>query len=228
MEDGCSKRFDIENPDTVSIADTTYHMLLRNMHNDNEDMDLPLYPDPEKLFSKYFPSSAPQSSNHEAYFNPKSQEGCPTNSVAPYAEASPYNMESPELRAPSNYSTASGPSAISSGTDSPYSTRTPQFGMESPELRVSSKYSAASDPSAISSATGSPCSIRGHTVPLPEWCPSGLGLNPSVVDYDDVKMGEVYSFVPVGMDEFALDAFNPTKLNRFVGEYMFIAQSTSY
>ena len=191
MEDGCSKRFDIENPNTVSIADTTYHMLLRNMHNENEDMDLPLYPDPKKMFSKYFPSSAPQSSNHEAYFYPKSQEGCPTSSVAPYAEASPYNMESPELRAPSNYSTAS-------------------------------------DPSAISSAMGSPYSIRGHTVPLPEWCPSGLGLNPSIVDYDDAKMGEEYSFVPVGMDEFALDGFNPTKPNRFVGEDMFIAQSTSY
>ncbi|KAF8864232.1 hypothetical protein BDZ45DRAFT_614494 [Acephala macrosclerotiorum] len=169
----------------VSIAETTYHMLSRHMHNDNEEVDFPLYPDPQNMFSQSFPFSAAQSFNMEAYSYPRTQQGYPAStglgSSSVYAEAPQYAMESPELRAPSNYSTASVPSATSS-------------------------------------AMGSPHSIHGHVAPPPEWAPHGLGLNPSIVSYDNFGPGNEYTFQPSGMDDFALDAFNPAKPNGFVGE----------
>jgi hypothetical protein len=177
----------------VSIAETTYHMLSRHMHNDNEEIDFPLYPDPQEMFAQNFPFSAAGNFNMDPYSYPRSQEiyptttGLPSNTV--YAEAPHYAMESPEIRAPSNYSTASGPSATSS-------------------------------------AMGSPHSIHGHIVPVPEWAPHGLGLNPSIVNYDNFGPGNEYTFQPTGMDDFALDAFNAAKPNGFVGECKTITSST--
>lgn len=89
----------------------------------------------------------------------------------------------------------------------------PQYSLESPDLRAApSNYSTASGPSATSSAMGSPHSIHGHVVPVPEWAPHGLGLNPGIVQYDNYSHGSSdYSYQqPTGMDDFALE-FNSTK-----------------
>ncbi|PMD36548.1 hypothetical protein L207DRAFT_556132 [Hyaloscypha variabilis F] len=174
----------------VSIADHTYHMLSRHMNNDHEEVDFPLYPDPSNMFSQPFPFNGAQSYNMDAsYSYPRTQEGYPAStglsSSTMYAEAPQY--ESPDLRAaPSNYSTASGPSASSS-------------------------------------TMGSPHSIHGHIVPGPEF---GLGLTPSIVNYNDYGHNE-YTFQASGMDDFTLD-FNPTKANpnSFVGECKNISTST--
>lgn len=97
------------------------------MSNDREGLDFPLYPDPPNMFSQQFSFPAAQSYNMDnAYAYPRGQEGYPTStgmqSSAMYAEAPKYALESPELRAaPSNYSTASGPSATSSAMGSPHS-----------------------------------------------------------------------------------------------------------
>jgi hypothetical protein len=127
------------------------------------------------MFSQPFPFNGAQSYNMDAsYSYPRTQEGYPAStglsSSTMYAEAPQY--ESPDLRAaPSNYSTASGPSASSS-------------------------------------TMGSPNSIHGHIVPGPEF---GLGLTPSIVNYNDYGHNE-YTFQASGMDDFTLD-FNPTKAN---------------
>jgi len=150
-------------------------MLSRHMNNDHEEVDFPLYPDPSNMFSQPFPFNGAQSYNMDAsYSYPRTQEGYPAStglsSSTMYAEAPQY--ESPDLRAaPSNYSTASGPSASSS-------------------------------------TMGSPHSIHGHIVPGPEF---GLGLTPSIVNYNDYGHNE-YTFQASGMDDFTLD-FNPTKAN---------------
>ncbi len=178
----------------VSIAETTYHMLSRHMSNDNEELDFPLYPDPN-MFSHSFPFPTGQSFNMEAtYAYPRAQDGYPAstglNSSTMFAEAPQYPLESPELRAaPSNYSTASAPSATSS-------------------------------------AMGSPHSIHGHVVPVPEWAPHGLGLNPSIVGFDNYGQGNEYTFQPTGMDDFALE-FNAAKPNGFVGECENVSRSAS-
>jgi hypothetical protein len=100
-----------------------------NHQNDNEERDFPLYPDPQMMFSPpSFPFSA-QNFNAEIgspYTYPNTQEGFPVSSsfqtTAMYATEAPQYLESPELRgAPSNYSTASGPSAGSSAMGSPHS-----------------------------------------------------------------------------------------------------------
>ncbi|KAH8779345.1 hypothetical protein BGZ57DRAFT_760980 [Hyaloscypha finlandica] len=176
----------------VSIAETTYHMLSRHMSNDNEEFDFPLYPDPN-MFSHNFPFGGQNFNMDTAYAYPRTQEGYPTstglNSSAMYAEAPQFPLKSLELRAaPSNYSTASGPSA------------------------TSSNYSTASGLSAISSVMGSPYSIHGHVVQVPEWAPHGLGLNPSIVQYDNHSHGSNdYSYQqPTGMGDFALE-FNSAK-----------------
>ncbi|PBP19613.1 hypothetical protein BUE80_DR009676 [Diplocarpon rosae] len=105
-------------------AETTYYMLPRHMSDDREDVDFPLYPDPN-MFSHNFPFSAAQNFNTEPYAYPRTQDGysirTTSSSVAPFADAT-YPHESPDLRAvPSNYSTASGPSAASSAMGSPNS-----------------------------------------------------------------------------------------------------------
>ncbi|KAK0125169.1 hypothetical protein ONS96_009030 [Cadophora gregata f. sp. sojae] len=89
----------------------------------------------------------------------------------------------------------------------------PQYSLESPDLRAApSNYSTASGPSATSSAMGSPHSIHGHVVPAPEWASHGLGLNPSIVQYDNYSHGsnEYSCQQPTGMDDFALE-FNSAK-----------------
>jgi len=171
----------------VSIAETTYHMLPRHM-SDNEEVDFPLYPDPNMSFHN-FPFGGQNFNMDTAYAYPRTQDGYPAStglsSSTMYAEAPQYALESPDLRAaPSNYSTASGPSATSS-------------------------------------AMGSPHSIHGHVVPVPEWTPHGLGLNPGIVQYDNTGNyshgSNDYSYQqPTGMDDFALE-FNSAKPS-FVGE----------
>jgi hypothetical protein len=109
----------------VSIADHTFHMLSRHMSNDNEEVDFPLYPDTGNMFSPSFQFNGAQTYSMDAsYSYARSQEAYPTTtglgSSTMYAEAPQY--ESPDLRtAPSNYSTASGPSASSSTMGSPHS-----------------------------------------------------------------------------------------------------------
>lgn len=107
---------------SISIAETTYQMLSRH---DNEEVDFPLYPDPN-MFSHNFPFGGQGYNMDTAYAYPRTQEGYPTStglsSSTMYAEAPQYSLESPDLRtAPSNYSTASGPSATSSAMNSPHS-----------------------------------------------------------------------------------------------------------
>ncbi|PMD24077.1 hypothetical protein NA56DRAFT_25785 [Hyaloscypha hepaticicola] len=109
----------------VSIADHTFHMLSRHMSNDNEEVDFPLYPDTGNMFSPSFQFNGAQTYNMDAsYSYARNQEAYPTTtglgSSTMYADAPQY--ESPDLRtAPSNYSTASGPSASSSTIGSPHS-----------------------------------------------------------------------------------------------------------
>jgi hypothetical protein len=159
------------------------------MSNDNDEVDFALYPDPSNMFSQPFQFNGAQTYNMDAsYSYPRTQEGYPAStglgSSTIYAEAPQY--ESPDLRtAPSNYSTASGPSASSS-------------------------------------TMGSPHSIHGHIVPGPEY---GLGLTPSIVNYNDYGHNE-YTFQTSGMDDFTLE-FNTAKSNpnSFVGECKTISTS---
>lgn len=182
MDDWCTKTCATKTSSGVPIADTTYHMLSRHMHeSDDIEVDFPLYPDPQNMFSSNPFSIGP-------YTYPRIQEASSQTfrSSSMYAEAPPY-METPELRASSNYSTASGPSASSASMGSPYS-------------------------------------IHGYAVPVPEWAPQGLGLNPSIVGYDNFDASSDYTFHPSGMDDFALE-FNAVKPNGFVGEYHSIPNS---
>lgn len=116
----------------VSImTDHTYHMLSRHMGNGSEGPDFPLYPHPSAAMLQQQTSPFPQGQNFDldnnsSYAFARAQTSYPTgfNSNAMYPEAaSSYALESPELRAgaPSNYSTASGPSATSSAMGSPHS-----------------------------------------------------------------------------------------------------------
>ncbi|KAM0315568.1 hypothetical protein ACHAO8_003799 [Botrytis cinerea] len=86
----------------------------------------------------------------------------------------------------------------------------PQHFVESPELRgaAPSNYSTASGPSATSSTIGSPNSNHGHIVSVSEWG-SGLGINPSIVNYDNFGQGTDYNF-SAGMEDFTVD-FNSAK-----------------
>jgi hypothetical protein len=122
----------------VSIADHTFHMLSRHMSNESEEADFPLYPDSSNMFSQPFQfNGAPNYNMDASYTYSRAQEVYPTSTGLPsstmYAEAPQY--ESPDLRtAPSNYSTASGPSASSSTMGSPHSIHGhlvpgPEFGL---------------------------------------------------------------------------------------------------
>ncbi|KAF7948632.1 uncharacterized protein EAE97_004043 [Botrytis byssoidea] len=86
----------------------------------------------------------------------------------------------------------------------------PQHFVESPELRgaAPSNYSAASGPSVTSSTIGSPNSNHGHMVSVSEWG-SGLGINPTIVNYDNFGQGTDYNF-SAGMEDFTVD-FNSAK-----------------
>jgi hypothetical protein len=140
----------------VSISDHAYNMLSGHMSNDSEEADFPLYPNPQNMFTQGFPFNTVQNFNMDALFSyPRTQDGC---------------HMSTEIGSANMYAEA------------------PQYShsLESPEMRaVPSNYSTASAPSATSSAMGSPHSIHGHIVPVPEWAPQRLGLNPSIVNYDN-------------------------------------------
>ncbi|KAH8595926.1 hypothetical protein B0O99DRAFT_511387 [Bisporella sp. PMI_857] len=99
-----------------------------------------------------------------------------------------------------------------------------QYGMESPELRTApSNYSTASGASATSSNMGSPHSVQNHTVP--EWMPSGLGLTPGIVQFDNFAQGNEYTFTSSGMEEYATVEYNGAKPSFSVGECNNITRS---
>ena len=182
-----------------SIANHTYHMLSRHMSNDNEheDLDFALYPDPQSMYS-------PQTYPFAGLQNFETEQ------------SGPYSFPRQE----------SYPSSTGFNSATMYAEA--QF-IESPDLRAQapSNYSTASGASATSSAMGSPHSIHGHIVPVPEWTPHGLGLNPSIVGFDSFGQGNEYSFNAPGMEDFALD-FIPAKPNGFVGECENVTTSASY
>ncbi|EMR84572.1 putative zinc finger protein [Botrytis cinerea BcDW1] len=148
------------------------------MGNQNEN-DFPLFPE-ANMYSPQFPYNGMpnfQIEHDAAYAYPRTQEIYPAStgfdSTTMYSEVPQHFVESPELRgaAPSNYSTASGPSATSS-------------------------------------TIGSPNSNHGHIVSVSEWG-SGLGINPSIVNYDNFGQGTDYNF-SAGMEDFTVD-FNSAK-----------------
>lgn len=110
----------------VSLARPAYNMM---SHMENEEPDFPLYPDPQNMFSpQSFPFSVQNFNleNNSSYPYPRPQAAFQSSgdfNATMYATDGPqYGLESPELRgAPSNYSTASGPSATSSAAASPHS-----------------------------------------------------------------------------------------------------------
>ncbi|KAF7881217.1 uncharacterized protein EAF02_007108 [Botrytis sinoallii] len=162
----------------VSVSDHSFHMLSRHMGNQNEN-DFPLFPEANMYSPQYPYNGMPnfQIEHDAAYAYPRTQDIYPTStgfdSTTMYSEVSQHFVESPELRgtAPSNYSTASGPSATSS-------------------------------------TIGSPNSNHGHMVSVSEWG-SGLGINPSIVNYDNFGQGTDYNF-SAGMEDFTVD-FNSAK-----------------
>ncbi|TGO17386.1 hypothetical protein BTUL_0018g00530 [Botrytis tulipae] len=162
----------------VSVSDHSFHMLSRHMGNQNEN-DFPLFPETNMYSPQYPYNSMPnfQIEHDAAYAYPRTQDIYPTStgfdSTTMYSEVPQHFVESPELRgaAPSNYSTASGPSATSS-------------------------------------TIGSPNSNHGHMVSVSEWG-SGLGINPSIVNYDNFGQGTDYNF-SAGMEDFTVD-FNSAK-----------------
>jgi hypothetical protein len=174
-----------------AVSDNSFHMLSRHMGNDNEN-DFPLFPE-STMYSAQYPYNGMQNFQMDdaAFAYPRIQDIYPPTSgfdaSAMYTEAPPNFIESPELRgaAPSNYSTASGPSATSS-------------------------------------TIGSPNSNNGHIVSMPEWG-TGLGINPSIVNYDNYGQGTDYNF-SAGMEEFTVD-FNSAKPG-FVGECEKVSRST--
>ncbi|CAG8980384.1 hypothetical protein HYALB_00003948 [Hymenoscyphus albidus] len=110
----------------VSLASHTYNAL--HSLNDNNQADFPLYPDPQIFSSQGFPfTGQPFDTDNTPYPYPKMYNGFPASTgfqtATMYATDAPSQyLESPELRgAPSNYSTASGPSANSSAMGSPHS-----------------------------------------------------------------------------------------------------------
>lgn len=176
----------------VSVSDHSFHMLSRHMGNQNEN-DFPLFPEANMYSPQYPYNGMPnfQIEHDAAYAYPRTQDIYPAStgfdSTTMYSEVPQHFVESPELRgtAPSNYSTASGPSATSS-------------------------------------TIGSPNSNHGHMVSVSEWG-SGLGINPSIVNYDNFGQGTDYNF-SAGMEDFTVD-FNSAKPG-FVGECENISRST--
>jgi hypothetical protein len=182
----------------VSLFEHTTNMLSRHLSNDNEELDFTLYPDPENIYSPpTFPFAGLQNFETE--------------------HSDPYTFPRQE-----SY-------PVTTGFDTTAMYAETQSFIESPEIRAQapSNYSTASGASATSSAMGSPHSIHGHTFPAPERTPHGLGLNPSIVGFDDnFGQSNQYSFNAPGMEDFALD-FNSAKSNGFVGEYENVTTSAS-
>jgi hypothetical protein len=204
LEDGCYRRCGVETSVGVSIANHTWHMLSRQPGSCKEEVGFPLYPNPAIMFQ----GQGPQ----EVY--PKTAS---FSFSTIHAEAPQDTMESPELRAPSNYPSPSGASAGSSALDSPFPIPTPQYSMWTREFRTSSNYSTVSGLSAVSmSSIDSPHSNHGHIFSGPEF---GLGPTPSTAYYDNLGPYNDYTFLCGGMDDFTLDV-NPSKLdaNGFAGK----------
>jgi hypothetical protein len=167
-----------------------------HMFNTREE-DFPLYPEPT---SNTFPQQPFHNSSYHNGFD---------------MDQNPYS-----------YTREAYPTTTGFNSNSMY-VEAPNYALESPEMRaVPSNYSAASGASTTSSAVGSPHSVHGNIVPVPEWAPHGLGLNPSIVTYDNFAPGNEYMFNPTGMEEFTLD-FNLPKTNSFVGECKNISRSVS-
>ncbi|KAM3065702.1 hypothetical protein ACMFMF_010921 [Clarireedia jacksonii] len=171
-------------------------MLSRHMGNDNET-DFPLFPDATMYSPQYPYNGMPNFHMDDATFAyPRTQDIYPISTgfdnITMYAEAPPNFLESPELRgaAPSNYSTASGPSATSS-------------------------------------TIGSPNSNNGHIVSVSEWG-TGLGINPSIVNYDGFGHGTDYNFT-AGMEDFNVDfsSAKPGFVDPSILHAPFSARSTS-
>jgi hypothetical protein len=180
------------------VSLATHTYNMLNHMSENEEHDFPLYPDPQTMFS---PPAFPFSAQNYNVDN-----------------GSPYTYPNTQEGFPvtGNYQSTAM-----------YSTEAPQY-LESPDLRgAPSSYSTASGPSASPSAVGSPHSIHNGVVPSHEWATQGLGLNPSIVGYDNYTQGNEYTFAPSGMEEFDL-SFNPAKPNGFVGECQNISRTISY
>jgi len=97
---------------------------------------------------------------------------------------------------------------------------------ESPELRAPpSNLSTASGPSASSSTIGSPYSTHGQTVPVPEWNTSGLGINPSIVSFDNSFAQDINYTAPGMEHEIAFPDANKSSV--FVGECANVSASSS-
>lgn len=120
----------------ASMVDQPFHMVSRHLNNDDDDF--PLYPDPAASMFPQQPFPFTPIPNFDMDQNPWSytREAYPASTgfdtQAMYAEAPQY--ESPEMRnAPSNYSTASAPSASSSNMGSPHSVHhnVPEWGPNS-------------------------------------------------------------------------------------------------
>jgi hypothetical protein len=183
----------------VSLAPPNTYMLPRNM-NMNEESDYVLYPEvSQQLYSpEMFSMNNMQSFGLDpnAYSYPPRQAHDSYPNVGAMAAGQMY-AEVPQFM---------------SGKHSPN-----PFAMESPELRAPpSNLSTASGPSAPSSAMGSPYSNHGHAVPhIPEWSNQGLGINPSIVGFDNFGPQD-YTFAPSGMEpDFAFHDMNKPS---FVGE----------
>lgn len=190
MLDGCSKRSGDKSHEKILLHKNAHDMLSLTA-DDNKDVDFPLYPDPQNVFSQTFPFSNPPSSTTDAFSYPKSQKGFPTSSATFYTEAPSY-LEHLDRRSPSGYL-------------------------------------IASEASAESSAAGFHSLIQSHTVPVPEWAPTDLGIIPSIVghDYFPDYLSNEHKFTPSDTEDYNLN-FNAAKENSFASEYMPIAKPTSH
>jgi len=163
------------------------------------------------------PSSSATQSNDLSAYPPPLHPGF--SQPFHFSGAQSYNMDA-------SYSyprTQEGYPASTGLTSSTMYAEAPHY--ESPDLRTAaSNYSTASGPSASSSTMNSPPPIHGHTVPGPEF---GLGLTPSIVNYNDYGHAE-YNVQPISMNNFTLE-FNSVKsdVDGFVGECKTISRFAS-
>jgi hypothetical protein len=183
-------------------------MSSRNMHNQFEEVDFPLYPE-QPMFSQDLYSNNIHSFNMDpnmvAFGNfPRSAQDAYPNQSTDFTPAQLYN-EAPGF-----------------SKDSPH-----MYPIGSPELRapLASNLSSASGPSASSSTIGSPYSGHGQVAPaIPEWGVQGLGLAPSIAG--DYGYSNEYSFGSSGMEQdFAFADLN--KPIGFVGECASVSASAS-
>lgn len=163
----------------ASMAVANYHILPQHLSNDNEDSDYVLYPEPNMFSQQPFVLN----SGNMTDFNVDNHESFPSttgfNSTPMYAEAPNFGLN---------------------GKQSPI------LDLESPELRAPSNYSTASGASATSSVMGSPHSMYG-TVPVSDWTSAnGLGITPSIAQYDSFGNASTEFNFAAGVDgDFPID-----------------------